>query len=75
MDDLTRGMSFQPEKASDQFFDAEVGVSIWNIRRQSFIDNLSRLHLERNSSKQTFTLVGKFRKDLRLQNWNKSFIK
>lgn len=26
MDDLTRGMSFQPEKASDQFFDAEVGI-------------------------------------------------
>lgn len=24
MDDLTRGMSYQPEKASDQFFDAEV---------------------------------------------------
>ncbi|XP_012238866.1 peroxidase isoform X2 [Bombus impatiens] len=24
MDDLTRGMSYQPEKASDQFFDAEI---------------------------------------------------
>lgn len=33
MDDLTRGMSYQPEKASDQYFDAEITEFLFRMNR------------------------------------------
>ncbi|XP_053983301.1 peroxidase-like isoform X1 [Hylaeus volcanicus] len=47
MDDLTRGMAFQPQKASDQFFDEEITQYLFRMDRPLGTD-LRAIDIQRN---------------------------